>query len=39
VDQGTITAVMAGDGVRRLYGNGCRIEADAGRYRMHFVRN
>ena len=39
VDQGTITAVMAGDGVRRLYGDGCRIEADAGRYRMHFVRN
>jgi iron complex transport system ATP-binding protein len=39
VDQGTIAAVMSGEGVRRLYGDGCRIEADAGRYRMHFVRN
>ena len=39
VDQGTITAVMAGAGIRRLYGDGFRIEADAGRYRMHFVRN
>ena len=37
VDQGTISAVMSGAGVRRLYGDGCRIEADAGRYRMHFV--
>ncbi|MGA2381569.1 MAG: ATP-binding cassette domain-containing protein, partial [Spirochaetia bacterium] len=39
VDQGTIQAVMAGPGVSRLYGEGCRIEADAGRYRMHFIRN
>jgi iron complex transport system ATP-binding protein len=39
LDQGTIQAVMAGTGVPRLYGDGCRIEADAGRYRMHFVRN
>ncbi len=39
VDQGTIAAVMAGPGIQRLYGDGFRIEADAGRYRMHFVRN
>jgi iron complex transport system ATP-binding protein len=39
VDQGTIQSVMAGPGVARLYGEGCRIEADAGRYRMHFTRN
>jgi iron complex transport system ATP-binding protein len=39
VDQGTIQAVMSGPGVPRLYGEGCRIEADAGRYRMYFVRN
>jgi iron complex transport system ATP-binding protein len=39
VDQGTIAEVMGGPGLRRLYGDGCRIEADAGRYRMHFVRN
>lgn len=38
VDQGTIAAVMEGPGLRRLYGEGCRIESDAGRYRMHFVR-
>jgi len=39
VDQGSIQSVMAGPGVNRLYGPGCRIEADAGRYRMHFVRS
>lgn len=39
VDQGSIQSVMAGAGVNRLYGDGCRIEADAGRYRMHFVRS
>jgi len=39
VDQGTIQAVMAGAGVTRLYGEGCRIVADAGRYRMQFTRN
>ena len=39
VDQGTIATVMSGAGVLRLYGAGCRIEADGGRYRMHFVRN
>jgi iron complex transport system ATP-binding protein len=39
VDQGTIQAVMAGPGVLRLYGEGCRIEQDAGRYHMHFIRN
>ena len=39
VDQGLIQPVMAGPGVRRLYGDGCRVEADAGRYRMHFIRS
>ena len=34
-----IPAVMAGPGIIRLYGDGCRIEADAGRYRMQFTRN
>jgi hypothetical protein len=39
VDQGSIQPVMAGPGVSRLHGDGCRIEADAGGYRMHFVRS
>jgi iron complex transport system ATP-binding protein len=37
-DQGSIRAVMAGGGVTRLYGEGCRIEADGDRYRMRFTR-
>jgi iron complex transport system ATP-binding protein len=39
VDQGSIQSVMAGAGVNRLYGDGCHIETDAGRYRMTFVRS
>ncbi|MGO9310789.1 MAG: ABC transporter ATP-binding protein [Spirochaetia bacterium] len=39
VDAGAIEAVMAGPGLKRLYGDGCRIEAAAGRYRMYFTGN
>jgi iron complex transport system ATP-binding protein len=39
VDRGSIQSVMGGSGVRRLYGDDCRIEAEAGRYNMRFVRS
>jgi iron complex transport system ATP-binding protein len=39
VDQGTIQSVMAGPGLRRVYGDDCRIETAGGRYRMLFTRN
>jgi iron complex transport system ATP-binding protein len=37
VDQGTVPDVMAGGGVRRVYGDHCRIEAHEGRYHMRFT--
>lgn len=38
VDQGSIEAVMGGPGVSRIYGEGCRVEVDGGRYHLRFTR-
>jgi iron complex transport system ATP-binding protein len=39
VDQGTIEAVMSGPGLARIYGEGCRVEVDGGRYHLRFTRS
>ncbi len=38
VDQGLIADVMAGPGIGAIYGGRCRVEQDAGRYTMRFIR-
>jgi len=38
VDQGMIQAVMGGPGIARVYGEGCRVEVDRGRYHLRFSK-